>query len=72
MELLQLTKFDIRGHLILFKDCYSDDNIAISNYLVQNYFTIDILQNLLIWAIENCMVFKIQELEMAKKDIKEF
>ena len=33
-ELLQLTNFDNRGHLILFKDCYSDDNIAISDYLV--------------------------------------
>jgi len=71
-ELLQLTSYDNWGDLILFKDCFSEDNVEISNYLTNEFFTMDRIQNLIVFSVKNCMTFRQDEIEMAFNDVEEF
>lgn len=71
-ELLQLTSFDNWGDLVLFKDCFCDDSIAISDFLIKEFFTEERIKILVIFAIKNCMIFHINEIDMAINDIEEF
>jgi hypothetical protein len=71
-ELLQLTAFDNWGDLIIFKDAYSDQQIIISDYLTNEFFTEDKLKNILIFVINNCLCFSSIEIDLAQNDIEEF
>ena len=71
-ELLQLTSFDNWGDLILFKDCFSEDNSEISDYLNNEFFILERIQNLIVFAIRNCMTLTRDEIEMALNDVEEF
>jgi hypothetical protein len=71
-ELLQLSSFDNWGDLILFKECYSDDQMLISDYLVKEFFTDEKLKCLIIFVIKNCLCFNPSEIDLAQSDIEEF
>lgn len=71
-ELLQLISLSNWGDLIIFRDCYSDECIKIRDYLSQHFFTEDKMKELLLFSIQNCLTFKIQEINMAICDAEEF
>ena len=71
-ELLQITLFSNWGELVIFKDCYSDNYIQLCDFLNAKFFTVDKVKNLLIFAVRNCLTFKLSEIELAKSDSEEF
>ena len=70
-ELLQLTSYDNWGDLILLKNCFSDDQIHISDFLSKEFFTKNRIQNIIIFTINSCFCFTTNEIEMAN-EIEEF
>lgn len=71
-EILQITLYSNWGDLLIFKNCFSDNTIELSDYLNSKFFTTDKVKNILIFAIRNCLTFKVSEIELARSDCEEF